>query len=169
MNSLIKTLLKVVVICILVYLFIFSFYRLKENRIGIVKDCKSGDVVLIFTDSYNFIWQGAIPWIYSVDITDTATASIMSVDVIIPSLSKLKDDIYYIKIPLSISYRIDRSNPPDKTVFRDRGTINAYVKGYIEAMCSSVLINYLEPEYYRIALLKDEIVLYDTMISKVME
>ena len=169
MNSLIKTLVKVLVVCILVYLFIFSFYRLKDNRIGIVKDCKTGDVVLIFTDSYNFIWQGTVPWIYSVDITDTSTASIMSVDVVIPSLSKLKDDIYYIKIPLSISYRIDRSNPPDKTVFKDRGTINAYVKGYIEAMCSSVLINYLEPAYNRNALLKDEKILYDTIIAKLME
>jgi len=169
MNSLIRILIKILILAILVYLFIFTFYIARDDRIGIVKERSTGEVVLIFTNRFNFIWQGALPWVYNVEIADTRTASIMSVNIVIPSLSKLKDDIYCIKIPLSISYRLDRTNPPDKAVFRDRGVIDAYVKDFIEAMCSSVLVNYLEPVYRRSDILKDEQVLYSTMISKLME
>lgn len=169
MNTLIKTLLKILIVSAVIYLFVFSFYYLKNDRIGVVKDTGTGEVIIIFSDRFNFVWQGALPWKYSIGITDTKTTIIMNVSVVIPSLSKLKDEIYIIKIPFSVSYRINTNNPPDKAYFSDKATLDNYVKGFIEAICSSVLINYLEPVYNRSGIIKDEQILKDAMISTLLE
>ncbi|NLV68761.1 MAG: hypothetical protein GXY14_13910, partial [Spirochaetes bacterium] len=99
----------------IIYLFVFCFYRLSDDRIGVVKKISTGEVVLIFNDRFNFIWQGALPWEYKLEIVDTSTTVLINANVSIPSLSLLSEDIYSVSIPFSVSYRIDRLNPPDKS------------------------------------------------------
>ena len=106
---------------------------------------------------------------YNLSIDDTSTTAIINANIAIPSLAALKDDIYSVKIPFSISYRVDRMNPPDKSVFGGRDSINTYIQKFIESICSSVLIDYLEPEYKRKEILKKEAELNDIIIPAVME
>ena len=117
---------------------------------------------------FNFIWQGALPWVYDLSIVDTSTTVFINANVVIPSLSILKDDIYTVKIPFSVSYRIDRQNPPDKSFFRSKETTDAYVESFIESICSSVLVNYLEPVYNRNGIIKNEAELNGMIITSIM-
>ena len=169
MKAIIQILIKTSSILILIYLFVFCFYRLSDDRIGVVKNSASGEVILIFNDRFNFIWQGALPWVYNLNIADTSTTVLINANVAIPSLSILKDDLYSLKIPFSISYRIDRLNPPDKSFFSSKDAIDSYVKSFVESICGSVLVNYLEPVYNRNGILKNESELNAMIISGIVE
>ena len=50
MKAIIQILIKTSFILLLIYLFVFCFYRLKDDRIGVVKNAGTGEVVLIFND-----------------------------------------------------------------------------------------------------------------------
>jgi hypothetical protein len=169
MKAIIPLIIKTCLILMIVYLFVFCFYRLRDDRIGVVKKISTGEVVLIFNDRFNFIWQGALPWEYNLEIIGTGTTVLINANVTIPSLSQLSEDIYSVRIPFSVSYRIDRLNPPDKAYFTDRAAIDAYVKSFINSICSTVLIGYLDPEYNRSAILKAEPELNSMMISAIKE
>ena len=169
MKAIIQLLIKAAFVLMLIYLFVFCFYRLKDDRIGVLKNAVKGDVVLIFNDRFNFIWQGALPWIYSLEIADTSTTVLINANVAIPSLAALKDDIYSVKIPFSVTYRIDRQNPPDKSFFSSKETMDAYVRTFIESICSSILADYLQPVYNRNGILKNEPELNAMIITRIME
>lgn len=169
MKAIIQTLIKTSFILLLIYLFVFCFYRLKDDRIGVVKNPGTGEVILIFNDRFNFIWQGALPWVYDLGIVDTSTTVLINANVVIPSIAILKDDIYSVKIPFSVSYRVDRQNPPDKSFFKSKEATDAYVESFVESICSSVLVNYLEPVYNRNGIIKNEAELSGMITSRIME
>jgi len=169
MTSLIKALLKIIICLALIYLFIFTFYRTGDNRVGVLKDAVTGDVAGIFTEKYNFVWQGALPWKYAIEVVDTNTSAIINARILLPELTRLEDDSYGIRVPFSITYRIDGKNPPDKKYFKSGEALNSYVNEFINAICASVMADYLTPVYKRDIIVKEEKEIYGRMAESLVE
>ncbi len=156
MNDLIKLLFKISLFVLVIYSLIFSFFRLDENEYGLVKDINSNQVVAGFKNRYNLVWQGGLPWKYKVEKIQLNNSSIIDVVIQIPSLSSLNDNIYFIKIPLSISYRIKKDNLPDISFLSEKKLMDQYISGIASDICSIMLIDSIEPKYDRVRLLQEQ-------------
>lgn len=156
MKDLIKLLLKISVFALIIYGVIFSFFKLDENEYGLVKDVGNNQVVAGFKNRYNFVWQGGLPWRYKVEKIELKNSSIFDVVIQIPSLSSLNDDIYYIRIPLNINYRIKKDNLPDISFLSDRKVVDQYISDIAAGICSAMLFDYIEPRYDRNRLIQDQ-------------
>lgn len=167
MKDLIKLLLKISVFALIIYSLIFSFFRLDENEYGLVKDINNNQIVTGFKNRYNFVWQGGLPWKYKVEKIELKNSSIFDVVIQIPSLSSLTDDIYYIRIPLNITYRIKKDNLPDISFLSDRKVMDQYVSTVAAGICSTMLIDYIEPKYDRNRLLQEQKRLNDDIAAEI--
>jgi hypothetical protein len=166
MKDIIKLLLKTFVFFLIIYSFIFSFYRLNENEYGLVKD-NDNRIVAGFKSSYNFIWQGSLPWKYKIEKIELKNSSLFDVVIQIPSLSSLADDIYFIRIPLNISYRINKENLPDLSFLSEKKYMDQYISGIASGVCSTMLIDYIEPQYSRERLLLEQKRLNDDIAAEI--
>ena len=169
MKTLIKLLIKLAVFSALIYGLYFSLYKSGNEDIIILKDLKSNSVVQVNTGSYNFIWQGVMPWKYTVVKIPVRYSSLVSIPVQIPSLSSLNDDSYLIKLPVNISYQIDRANVPDVSYLGSKLDIENYIVKKASLISQSVLMNYIEPVYDRNIILKNEKQILDVLTAEFMK
>ncbi|HOP29181.1 MAG TPA: SPFH domain-containing protein [Spirochaetota bacterium] len=165
MKDIIKLLLKTSVFLLIIYSIIFSFFRLDENEYGLVRD-NNNQIVTGFKNRYNFIWQGSLPWDYKIEKINLKNSSLFDVIVQIPSLSSLTDDIYFIKIPLNILYRINKDNLPDISFLSEKKLMDQYISNTASSICSTMLVDYLTPQYSRERLLKEQKRLNDDIAAE---
>jgi len=166
MKDIIKLLLKTSVFLLIIYSFIFSFYRLDENEYGLVKDINN-QVITGFKNRYNFIWQGSLPWKYNIEKIELKNSSLINVVIQIPSLASLTDDIYFIRIPLNITYRINKDNLPDLSLLSSKNNMNQYISGIASGICSTMLADYIEPKYTRERLVSEQKRLNDDISAEI--
>ena len=148
MKDIIKLLLKTSVFLLIIYCFIFSFYRLEADEYGLIKD-HDNRIITGFKNRYNFIWQGSLPWKYKIEKVGLKNSSLFNVTIQIPSLSSLTDDIYFIRIPLNVSYRINRDNLPDISYLSDKIQMDKYISDIASGICTTMFMDYIEPQYTR--------------------
>lgn len=148
MKDIIKLLLKTSVFLLIIYCFIFSFYRLEADEYGLIKD-HDNRIITGFKNRYNFIWQGSLPWKYKIEKLSLKNSSLLNVTIQIPSLSSLTDDIYFIRIPLNVSYRINRDNLPDMSYLSDKIQMDKYISDIASGICTTMFMDYIEPQYTR--------------------
>ena len=146
MKDIIKLLLKTSVFLLIIYCFIFSFYRLEADEYGLIKD-HDNRIITGFKNRYNFIWQGSLPWKYKIEKVGLKNSSLFNVTIQIPSLSSLTDDIYFIRIPLNVSYRINRDNLPDMSYLSDKIQMDKYISDIASGICTTMFMDYIEPQY----------------------
>jgi len=103
MTGLFKTLLKFIFVLSLVYGAFLSFFMLKENEMGIVYDLNSGGSISYFSDKYNFVWHGLQPWRYGIKKISRNRSYNIEVKVPLPGMVSMDSDMYYIRIPVSMS------------------------------------------------------------------
>jgi len=167
MKDLIKLLLKLSLIVLVVYSLVFTLYSLKEHEFGLVRDAESGNVITGFKDRYNFVWQGALPWKFNVEKVGLKYSSIMDVSIQIPALSSLSDDLYYIRIPMNISYRISKDNLPEISYLTGEKNIDQYIATVAAGICSSMLIDNIDPKYNRDGLVREQKRLNDEISAEI--
>ncbi len=165
MKTLIKLLIKLVVFSSIIYGLYFSIYKSKNDEIIVLKDVKNNNVIQVFTSPYSFIWQGALPWEYSVVKMPVKNSAIVKIQLKIPSLSSLNDDLYLLKFPANISYHIDKSNLPDVVYLKSKLDIENYIVDKAEIIIQTVLMNYIDPAYDKNKILKDEKNIIEAMTS----
>ncbi len=169
MKTLIKLLIKLVVVSAVIYGVYFSFYKSGNESIVVLKDLKNNSVAQVYTGTYNVIWQGVMPWRYAVVKTPVRYSSLVSIPVKIPSLSSLNDDSYLIKLPVNISFQLDKANIPDISYLDSKLSIEKYFIEKASLVSQSVLMNYIEPVYDRNIILKNEKQIIETLTSELMK
>ena len=55
------------------------------------------------------------------------SSAVFNIQVKIPSLSSLNDDLYVIKLPADISYQLDKTNLPDSVYLNSKNDIENYI------------------------------------------
>lgn len=166
MKTLIKLLIKLAVFSSIIYGLYFSLYKAGDDEIIVLRDIKNDRVVQVYTSSYNFIWQGIIPWDYHVIKMPLKNSSLVRIDVKIPALSSLNDDTYLIKLSANISYRIDKANLPDIAVLSSKTDIEKFIIEKFTLVSETVLRKFIEPVYDRNNLFKNEKAVTDTIASE---
>ncbi len=169
MKTLIKLLIKLIVFLSIIYGLYFSIYRSAKEEIVVLKDLKNNKVLYVFTSPYNFIWQGSLPWEYNVSKMPVVNTAIVNIQVKIPGLSSLNDDLYLIKLPVNISYRIDKTNMPDVAFLNSKIDIENYIVDKAAIVCQTVLMNYIDPSYDKNKILKNEKIIIETMTSELVK
>lgn len=166
MKDIIKLLLKISVFLLIIYSFLFSFFRLDDTEYGLVKD-NNNQIVAGFKNRYNFVWQGSLPWKYKIEKAGLKNTSLFNVVIQIPSLSSLTDDIYLIRIPLNISYRLSKENLPDPVYLSDKKQMDQYISNLASGICSTMFNDYLEPLYTRERLMLEQKRLNDDVAAEI--
>ncbi len=169
MKSLIKLLIKFLIFISVIYGLIFSIYKSGNNEIIILKDIKKDKIMQSYSSTYNFIWQGLLQWNYLVVRIPIKSSAIFNIQVKIPSLSSLNDDLYIIKLPVNISYQLDKTNLPDSTYLTSKNNIESYIMEKSSIISQTVLMGYLEPVYDKKTILKNEKIIEDLIISELIK
>ncbi len=91
----------------------------------------------------------------------------LNVVIQIPSLSSLTDDIYLIRIPLNISYRLSNENLPDPAYLSDKKQMDQYISNIASGICSTMLNDFLEPQYTRERLMLEQKRLNDDVAAEI--
>ena len=99
----------IIIFCVLFgfYIYFFSFIEIENHELGIVKDKNSQEIVYIFHKDMNFVWQGSIPWLFSVYKISQKQSIIDTIKINIPSLKDLKGEYYLINVPVKLVYVIN--------------------------------------------------------------
>ncbi len=168
MKILIKLLIKLSIFAAVVFGLYFSLYKAGDDEIILLKD-KNNSVVQVYVAKYNFIWQGVMPWEYSVVKMPVKNSALINIQVKIPSLSALNDDSYIIKLPANISYQLDKANLPDISFLKSKLDVENYIIEKSTLICQTVLLSYLEPVYDKNNIIKNEKNIVNAMTSELMK
>ena len=166
MKTLIKLLIKSAVFASIIYGLYFSIYKSGSEEIVVLKDVKNNKVVQVYTAPYNFIRQGTMPWNYSVVKISIKNSALINIQMKIPSLSSLNDELYLIKLPANITYRIDKANMPDLQYLNSRLDIENYIVEKSSIISQTILMKYLEPVYDKNKILINEKVIVEVLTSE---
>jgi hypothetical protein len=169
MKTLIKLLIKLIFFLSVIYGLIFSLYKSGKDNIVVLKDIKNNKVIQVYSEPYNFIWQGSLPWEYAVVKMPVNSSAIVNISVKIPSLSLLNEDSYLIKLPVNINYHIDKANIPDPSFLNSKLDIENYIAEKASLISQIALMKYIEPVYDKNKILNNEIVIFDTITSELMK
>jgi len=169
MKTLFKFLIKLFIFAAVIFGLYFSIYKSGKDDIIVLRDIKSDKVIQAYTAHYNFIWQGTLPWKYNVLKMPVRNSAIINIQVKIPSLAALNDDAYIIKLPANISYQIDKTNLPDISYLKSKLDIENYIIEKAEIICTTVLMNYMEPVYDKNNIMKNEKVIAAAMTSELLK
>lgn len=94
----------VALLCAGIYL---SFKILPENKIGIIHDLKRNKQAGVYFKKYNFVWQGALPWLYAVSETVTVRNASFNSSAEITGIESIKDNFYRVNVPVNLIYKIN--------------------------------------------------------------
>lgn len=169
MKTLIRLLIKLVVFISLIYGLYFSLYRSNNEELIVLRELKNNKVIQVWTSKYNFIWQGVLPWEYSILRMPQKNTAILNIPVRIPSLSAVNDDLFLIKLPVNISYQIDKTNMPDVAILNSKMDMENAIVEKSTIICQTVLMNYIDPVYNRSNILKNEKIIIETMTSELIK
>jgi hypothetical protein len=164
-----KLFIKITIILFVIYSLYFTLNKATGDEIIILKDINNNRIIHVYTGTYNFIWQGILPWRYNIIKVPVKYASIVNILIKIPSLSALNDDAYQIKLPVNINYRINKSNIPDISYLISKADIEKYIIDKSSIICQSFLIRYLEPKYNRDEIIKNEKTIYESVKSELIK
>lgn len=162
MISLIKTLIRIIFLSAIVYAVLFTFYLLDDNEVGLVRDTSSNQVIHLFNKTCNFVWYGVTPWLYKVEKVPVKYNT--SIEVRVPLLPGVADPSgsLDIRIPLEISYHIDQDTLPGLSFF-ESSSKNGYLVNIGTNVCSSLFHKYIEPDYRRRDMERNEEMLLDSI------
>jgi hypothetical protein len=163
MLSLIKTLVRILFLTVIVYTVLLTFYILDDDQLGLVRKADNDRVIYIFNDTYNFVWYGFTPWLYKIDKIPLQYSTSIEADVaILPGVvdSSGSPDI---RIPLEISYKINRDSLPEPSFFESSRNRKDYIVKSGREVCSFVLNTYIEPDYKRREIERNE----ETILKKI--
>lgn len=166
MKSLVRWLIKLLIFILVIDGIIFSVYKSGNDEIVILKDIKNNKVIQSYSSTYNFIWQGLLPWNYVVVKIPIKSTALFNIHVKIPSLSSLNDDLYVIKQTANISYQLDKTNLPDPVYLNSKNDIETYIMERSSKISETVLMGYIEPVYDKSVILKNEKNIVDTLTSE---
>jgi len=166
MKTLIRILIKLTVFLSIVYGLYFSLYKAGKDEIIVLKDLKSNKLIQTYTSTYNFIWQGVLLNEYVVIKLPVKNSALISIPIRIPSLMSLNDDLYVIKLPVNISYQIDKTNMPDIFNMNNRLDIENYIIEKAAIICQTVLMKYIEPVYDKNNIIRNEKIIVDAMSAE---
>ena len=151
-----KKIIIILVIIGVMYALLSSIEKIGSDRIGVVEDVRSKRIVRVYRPvfrDYAFVWQGALPWQYSLAGIPLRRSSGHSIKITIPGLSSLKEDYYAIHVPIRAMYRIDGKHFSDIALLGDncRG-LDAQVGKLLEDAIGSEFGKFTAPAYQRDAL-----------------
>lgn len=169
MKTLFKFLIKSAVFVSIIYGLYFSIYKSGSEEIVVLRDIKNNKAVQVYTAPYNFIRQGTMPWNYSVEKISIKNSALINIQIKIPSLSSLNDEIYLIKLPANINYRIDKSNMPDLKYLNGRLDIENYIVEKASIVSQTILMKYLEPVYDKNNILINEKAIVEALTSELVK
>ncbi len=154
-NILIKTIAAVFVAGI-VYAIFFSVEKIDAGKLCVVQDLRSKTVVRVarpIVGSYAFVWQGALPWWFSISELPAQRSAGMKVKISFPDLSFLKDDYYHLWVPLRVVYRMDGEGFTEAARLGDGGrSLDDLVNTLIQGELQQEINPMLAPAYQREAL-----------------
>jgi len=169
MGGAIKFLIRILLLLVIIYGLFFSIYRVADDEIILLKDLSSNKNINIFSAPVSFIWQGVMPWKYTVSRMPVDNAAMINISVKIPSLSALDEDIYVIKLSADIGYRIDKTNLPDILYLNSKGDIEDYITKKAAAITWAVLSNYIEPVYNKRMILNNEKIITESVKQELIQ
>lgn len=79
--------------------------KIPSGNVMVIK--KGGMPVDFYTEGRRFVWQAAVPWLYSQERISLSGTETLSVEVPLPELANLNDKRYRIKVSMTAVYRID--------------------------------------------------------------
>ncbi|MBN2160605.1 MAG: hypothetical protein JW807_14545 [Spirochaetes bacterium] len=143
---------KTIVIAVVVgaaYLLFFSLVKVDTGRLRVIEDLRSHKVLRIVkpcAGTWAFAWERAFPWRYIIAEMSELRAAHFKINVSIPELSNLKEDYYAVRVPVRVSYRIDRDSFGDASKLSDGGRrADDLVKKFFDDELQRDLNNYLFP------------------------
>lgn len=149
MLSLIKTLIRILFFTAIVYAFLFTFFILEDDQLGLVRDAENDKAVYLFNGPYNFVWYGFTPWLYKIEKMPLGYSLSAEVEVSLLPWADDRTGSLDIKVPLEISYKINREVPPELSFFQNSSSRRDFIVNTAKEVCTSVLKEYIEPEYKR--------------------
>jgi hypothetical protein len=169
MKAAIKFLIKFSLIIFIIYGSFFSIYRAADNELIFLRDANFNKNINIFSAPVNFIWQGIMPWRYTISKVSVDHVAALNISVKIPALSALDDEIYLIKLNADIGYQIDKTNLPDILNFNSIDDIKNYITKKAAVISWAVLANYIEPVYNKNRILSNEKIITDMIKSELLQ
>ncbi len=165
MLSLIKTVIRILFLTAIVYTVLLTFYVLDDDHLGIVRDADDDRVIYLFNDKYNFVWYGFTPWLYKIDKIPVHYSTSVEIDISLSPWADERSGSLDIKIPLEMSYRIDRDMLPETSFFQNSSSRRDYIVKIGREVCSFVLKKYIEPDYKRREIERNEEILLNAVKS----
>jgi hypothetical protein len=139
------------------YLFLFAVITPGEGKMGIVEDLRNKKAVKVFTGERRFIWQGAIPWWFSIYELSLKKSAEYSISVYPPPLEELKKSSYEVRFLYSVSYKIDPERYMEN-INSGSGSddIDKTIHSFLREISAKVVFRYYVPVYRAGALSKDK-------------
>jgi len=165
MISLIKTALRIIFLSAIIYVALFSIYKVEEDQLGVVRELNSGRTIYSFSNEVNFIRHGLLPWMYRVETIPVAGTAVIEVE--IPVTQGIVDpgQAMFLKIPLEVAYKVNRGAPPEPDFFNSDDDRDRFLLKRAFLVSHSVLKRYLEPLYNRSGISRDERTIIDAISS----
>ncbi len=165
MISLIKTVFRIIFISALIYVALFSIYKVEEDQLGIVRELNSGRIIYSFSNDINFIRHGLLPWIYRAEIIPAAGTAVIEVKIPLAQLIADAGSAIFLKLPIEVSYRINRGAPPESDFFNSDDDRDLFLLKRASLISHGVVKKYLEPQYNRNGIMRDENSIIDSISS----
>jgi hypothetical protein len=165
MISLIKTVLRIIFISALIYTALFSIYKVEDDQLGIVSELDSGRTIYSFSNDINFIRHGLLPWIYRVETIPAAGVAVIEVKIPVTQGIAEAGSPMVLKIPLEVSYQVNRGAPPESDFFNSDEDRDLFLLKRASFISRGVLKRYLEPQYNRNGIMRDENSIIDLISS----
>ncbi len=165
MTGLVRTLLKFAFGFSILYFVFFSVFILKDNEIGMVYENNTGKYISSFSGKYNVVWYGLQPWAFGIEKIAKDRSYTFDLKVLLPGLTSVENDIYFIKVPVRIDCSLIYS---DRFLLEEEKPLEG-LKSMIYQMSvlsvKSAIMKYSETGYNREVFVKNEAEVKKDIIS----
>ncbi|MBN1531668.1 MAG: hypothetical protein JXA20_03315 [Spirochaetes bacterium] len=148
MKGLFKKTVILLLLAAAIYIPFFTLRMVSPDEIGVVEERESGRVASVYIGRVNFVWQGALFWLYrTYEVPTTGSVSFTAM-IPVPPLQDLKSGHYAVQIPLRASYVIQRESFSDREYLSDYGdTLEEHIASVIKGVLAKELDQYFRPAY----------------------
>lgn len=133
------------------YVLFFSIVMLDSKVIKVIQDLRTGSIVTIVRPLFwrvSLAWQGAFPWWFLVSEVSTTRAVDFQATIVIPGCEELKKEIYHVRVPVRLKYRINPGRFTDGARLADNGRgVDELAGEYIRMGLQRELGPFLGPLY----------------------
>ncbi len=141
-------LLLLIVIAASGYLYLFAVKTPAEGKVGIVEDLRNKKIIKVFYKGMSFIWQGALPWWFSIYELTLKRNAEYNIVVYPPPLAELKKSSYEIRILYNVNYRIDPEKYMDYiNSGRSTEDIDETISAFLREVSAKAVFKYFVPVY----------------------